>query len=302
MVYRGEPADSRTRSVVVADAETQNKPKRRGEAKVSDAANLKRAPTHTMLDSPRISGRRLAEYMAASPIRQRTIIRDTKFRPVEPEISYDEGYQLIGDMLSEGPLVTSALREAAEDFHDRMDVRGIRERIAYDLIGDMFEWLAEERPEFGLPDVERFDDSRAWGQGGEFRMGGVVVDPEVHFRLRKMKRNAAGVGVVSLRYSKSGPVNDTVAEWQAALLYGYLLETVDDEGLRPDPDLCILLDLRSGIAHPAPGRAKTLFKQMEAACASIAERWPAIKPPDRAVVGDVRDLAGVRVVEQEIPF
>ena len=298
----------------VADTDTSGQTRRKGGAKLSQSASRgmdrKERPrakastrvTHTVLDTPRISARRLAEYMAASPIRQRTLIRDTKYRSVDPEISYDPGFQILGDMLAEGPLVTSALRDAAEDFHDRMDVRGIRERIAYDLIGDMFEWLAEERPDFGIPDVERFDDSRAWGRGGEFEVEGVVIDPEVYFRLRKAKRNAAAVGCVTLRYSKSGPTDETVAEWQSALLYGYLLDTVDEEetGLRPDPDLCIVLDLRTGIAHPAPGRAKTLFKQMQAACATIAERWPNIAPPDRAVVGQAVDVPPPP--SDEIPF
>ena len=259
------------------------------------------AVTHTQLESPRLSNRRLAEYMAASPVRQRTLIRDTKYRSVEPEISYSEGFTLLGDMLAEGDLVTATLREAAEDFHDRMDVRGIRERIGYNLTGDMFDWLADERPDMGLPEADHYDDSRSWGRGGAWEVEGVVVDPEVYFRLARPRRGYRSVGAVTLRYSKTGPLDPTVAEWQSALLHGYLSDTIEGDTLRPDTDLCVTLDLRSGTAHPAPGRARTLMTQMRAALATIAERWPNIAPPDGAVVGEPSD-APTPATEPVIPF
>ena len=241
--------------------------------------------THLALPTPQISARRLADYMSASPIRQRTLIRDTKYRTVEPEISYAEGFGILGEMIADGPLVTDVLKDAADHFYDRMDIRGTRERIRLDLIGDLFEWLADHRPDFQLPiEADRYDTSRLWGRGGEFQLGGVLIEPEVHLRLRKMKRNAAGVGVVTLRYSKNTPLDPEVAEWPSALLLGYLNATVDDEGLRPDPDLCLTLDLFTGTAHPAPGRSKTLLNQMEAACRTITERWPNIAPPPKAVL------------------
>ena len=255
-----------------------------------------------MLDSPRLSLRRLAEFMAASPVRQRSLIRDTKYRSVEPEISYGEGFALIGDMLADGDLATQTLREAAEDFHDRMDVRGIRERIAYDLIGGMFDWLADERPDLQLPDAERYDDGRTWGRGGAWEVEGVTLDPDVHLRLAQARRGYRAVGAVTLRYSKSGPLDPVIAQWQASGLHGYLSDTLEGEALRPDPDLCIALDLRTGIAHPAPGRARTLMSQMRAACATIAERWPNIAPPKGAVVGQPSDAPTPSPAPDAIPF
>jgi hypothetical protein len=44
------------------------------------------------------------------------------------------------------------------------------------------------------------------------------------------------------------------------------------------------LDAYMGKCHEAPGNAIYLFKEMKAACASISERWPAIKPPKNAVL------------------
>ena len=258
--------------------------------------------THIELARPRLTNRRLAEYMAASPVRQRTLIRDTKYRKVEPEITYHEGFAVIGDMLADGDLATSALSDAAEDFHDRMDVEGFRERLRLDLIGDMLDWLAEHRSPLVLPDADRLDDSRTWGRGGTWEVAGVTVDPQIYFRLARSRRGFRSVGAATLRYSKSGPTKPDVAQWQSALLHGYLADTITDDTLRPDPDLCLTLDLRISTSHPAPGNARTLMKQMEATCASISERWPNIAPPDRAVIGTAADVPRPQVQEQAIPF
>ena len=240
--------------------------------------------THFVVERPRMSARRLAEYMVASPVRQRTLVRDTKYRTVEPEISYAEGFEILGEMIADGELSTDTLKDAADDFYDRMDVRGARERIRLDLIGDLFEWLGDHRPDFDLPDdAERYDTSRTWGRGGGFGLGGVEIDPEVHLRLRRVRRNVH-LGLVTLRYSKSGPLDVDVALWQSSLLHGYLAATLEDDGARAAPDLCLTLDLRTGAAHAAPGDARTRVRHMEAACASIAERWPAVAPPPKAVL------------------
>ena len=49
-------------------------------------------------------------------------------------------------------------------------------------------------------------------------------------------------------------------------------------------ELCITLDAYTGTCHEAPGKAVYLFKEMKAACETLAERWPAIKPPKSAIL------------------
>lgn len=75
-----------------------------------------------------------------------------------------------------------------------------------------------------------------------------------------------------------------VADYQSAAILGLLCMIADEEQAEPDKALCLTFDVQSGILHPAPGNAKTLWENTKAACASIAERWPAIKAPDNAVL------------------
>ena len=262
--------------------------------------------THIELTQPRLTNRRLAEYMAASPIRKRTLIRNTKYRKADPEVSYAEGFAVIGDMLADGDLVTTRLSDAAEDFHDRMDVDGYFDRLRIDLTGDMFDWLADHRTPLKLPDADRFDDSRTWGRGGSWSVEGVTLDPEIYLRLSRLRRGFKTVGAATLRYSKSGALKPAksdigVADWQSALIHGYLTDTITDDTLRPDPALCLTLDLRAGHAHPAPGNSVTLMQHIAATCASISERWPNIPPPDNAIIGTAADIPAPRP-EPSIPF
>jgi hypothetical protein len=42
--------------------------------------------------------------------------------------------------------------------------------------------------------------------------------------------------------------------------------------------------IRRRVWHEAPTDSVSRFKNMEAACASIAERWPNVAPPPNAVL------------------
>jgi hypothetical protein len=43
------------------------------------------------------------------------------------------------------------------------------------------------------------------------------------------------------------------------------------------------MDAYTGLAHSAPTNAVYLFKEMQAACLSIAERWAVIQAPKGAI-------------------
>lgn len=45
-----------------------------------------------------------------------------------------------------------------------------------------------------------------------------------------------------------------------------------------------VMDAVTGTCHDAPSNAIYLFNEMKAACATITERWPAIKPPKSAIL------------------
>lgn len=87
-----------------------------------------------------------------------------------------------------------------------------------------------------------------------------------------------------LRYGKNKALSAAVGGWQSAGIYGYLRTLEEAEKTEAERALCITLDAVTGKCHDAPGNAVYLFNDMKAACATINERWPAIKPPKKAIL------------------
>jgi hypothetical protein len=91
------------------------------------------------------------------------------------------------------------------------------------------------------------------------------------------------MGAAMLRYAKGLPLKPQVADWQSAAIFAFIKERLSTDGVEPDLALCITVDCQAGVAYPAPTNSVTRFKNMKAACATIADAWPAIKPPHGAV-------------------
>ncbi len=117
------------------------------------------------------------------------------------------------------------------------------------------------------------------------KVNGVKVKFSPHLLLaRKDKTNKQRNGAFMLRYAKGQPLNPEVGGYQSAAAFGMLKEYLAEEGTEPDKSICVTLDAFSGELYPAPGKTVSMFADMKAACASIAERWPNIPPPKNAVI------------------
>jgi hypothetical protein len=107
---------------------------------------------------------------------------------------------------------------------------------------------------------------------------------KILFRLRlTTKTNEVRIGGGMVRYAKNRPLNPETAAWQSSLLLGYLDLINADPGEVPEGKLCVTVDAFAGKSYSAPGDALSRFKNMRAACESIAERWDNVKPPDGAI-------------------
>lgn len=110
----------------------------------------------------------------------------------------------------------------------------------------------------------------------------VVYNPDVAV-ARTTIRNTRKVGGIFLRYAKNDELPEVAAGFQSAFAFGFLKANPFEPEAEPEHKLCITIDGNSGRVTEAPSKAGYLWKEMEAACADIAERWPLIQPPPNAV-------------------
>lgn len=236
--------------------------------------------THRQIARPQVSARYLADFMAASERGRRSIVEGCKFRPIARVVQHSEARNIIGTFLRDGKDDQNELVERARRLRDRMASDDF-EREVLDHNADYVERFAKVAPGLALPAAEMLPP----GACPPLSLKGTIVTVDISFRMRRLTRtNKARVGAGSLRYAKGKALSPEVAAWQSAFLMGYLGQEVLDDGTSPEHMLCLTVDAYAGVCHPAPTDAVRRFKNMEAACASIAERWDNIPPPLGAVL------------------
>lgn len=235
--------------------------------------------THRKVKQPQISARYLADYMAASETAKRTIVRNCKFQPIARVVQHDEAKVFISKFIRERNPDIGPLTEEARRLRQRMADSDF-DRDLFDHNADYIDRFAKVYPSLNLPEA----DLLAPGKAPAIALNGVKVTAEIQFRIRRLtKTNKVRLGAAMLRYAKGKPLPASVGEWQSAFVFGYLRLTDTEEGAEPEHDLCLTIDAYSGAIHPAPTNSTRRFQHMEAACATIAERWPNIPPPPNAV-------------------
>ena len=237
-------------------------------------------PTHQEVKSPKISARKLAEFMAGSDIRGRTLVTESKYRPIARIIQHNEAKAAIGSFIRNGSYDEDALRLKETELRGRHAGTDF-ERNLYDHNADYIARFLKVRGQLDLPDAEII----APGETPAIQLNGVRVTFDLAFRLQRMTRtNKLKSGAGALRYQKGKASKPSDAEWHAALIHGYLMATGVEEPGEPETSLCLAVDAYAGKVYPAPTDAVTRFKNAAAACANIAERWDNIPPPNGAIL------------------
>lgn len=236
--------------------------------------------THRLVKEPQISSRFLADYMAASDVRRRTILQSCKYPAIARVIQHNEAKLQIGKYLREGTGDPKILHDEAIRLRSRMASDDF-ERDLFDHNADYLDRFAKVSEIIDLPAGDRL----APGQCSAISREGVKITPDVLFRFRRLTpSNKVRVGIATIRYAKGKPLKQDIAEWQSAFLFGYIGFLDEEEGAEPDRKLCITIDGHSGACFTAPSNTTTRLKNMDAACAGIAERWDNISPPNNAVL------------------
>jgi hypothetical protein len=236
--------------------------------------------THRMVNEPKISARYLADFMAASDVRRRSIVRGCKYQPIARIVQHDEAKSTISKFLRDGDGNTATLTEKAEVLRNRMADSDF-DRDLLDHNADYIDRFAKVFPDLALPNVEFHPP----GKAHPIELNGVKVTTEMQFRLRRLtKTNKIRVGGAAFRYAKGKSLPTEVAHWQSAFMLGYLHQTVTEPEAEAEGKLCLTIDAGGGVCHSAPSDAVSRFNNMEAACATISEWWPNIAAPEGAVI------------------
>ena len=179
------------------------------------------------------------------------------------------GVEGVGDLQNKANFVRNKLSD--DDFEADLN----------DHNADYIEQFIASIPNVALPNADRLPTKSF----EPLLLNGVRVtfNPQILFR-RVTKTNKIKSGALMLRYGKNKTLPSAIGGWRSAGIYGYLRTLEEAEKTEAERPLCITLDAFTGACHEAPSNAVYLFNEMKAACATINERWPAIKPPKKAIL------------------
>lgn len=242
---------------------------------------MSESPTHRLVKTPKVNSRYLSDYMVASERARRTIIRDCKYRKIARAIQHDRAKAFITNALRSGSLSTSALQEEGQRLHDMMSDTDF-ERDTLDINGDFLIAYGDAFSMETFPKTAEIADAPTEFQ---ININGVDFNPDIRFGVQRVTRtNRLRTGLGTIRYAKNKPLDDETGAYQSSALFGCrkMLDVQDETA--PEEKLCLTLDCATGRFIPAPTDATRRFQNMEAACATIAERWENIEPPENAVI------------------
>jgi len=235
--------------------------------------------THTLVKKPSLNVRYLADYMAASEQLRRSILRSCKYRSTARMIQHIEAKSVITNYIKSGDSDPAILVEKAKKIQEKMTADQFEEDTNKHNAGYVARF-AQVVSELKLPVCE----IQPGGKFIDIDLNGVSVrfDPALTL-IRTTKTNKVKRGAVMLRYQKDKPLAEATGDFQSAAMLGLLKLIYAEDGTEPEGALCLTLDAQCGKVYPAPGKAVYLFKEIQAACQSIAERWDAIAPPPKAI-------------------
>lgn len=236
--------------------------------------------THVLVPDAEITVRYLADYMAASERKRRSIIEGCKYRPLARLLQHKEATITISKAFQSGAPDANELKTKAEFIRNKL-ATGDFDALTNEANADYVQKFSEVVASIKLPEAEILP-------GKVFpalKVHGVKVRFSPHLLLRRIdKTNKQRSGAFMLRYAKGKALNPDVGGYQSAAAFGLLKDYLAEEGAEADKSICVTLDAFSGTLYPVPGSAVTMFANMAAACQTIGERWPNVPPPKGAIL------------------
>jgi hypothetical protein len=236
--------------------------------------------THVLAPEPEMDVRYLADYMAGSDRRRRNILTDAKWRPRARLMQHREAKAVIVNALAKGHATKAFFEERAHFIRNKIATDDF-DALTNEANADYLKQFSKVVEAIDLPGVE-FHTGKTYVLG---KTEGLKVPFVTNLTLRRItKTNKVTTGSLMLRYSKGRALPKKVADYQSAIIHGLLGTCAIEDGAQLDRSLCLVLDGFLGASYCAPSNSVTLFKNTLAACATIADAWPNVKPPLGAIV------------------
>jgi hypothetical protein len=109
--------------------------------------------THQEVKEPEISVRYLADFMAASERKRRSIVEGCKYRPIARLVQHKEATLTISEAIRSGPLSSQALKEKADFIRSKLADDDF-EALTNEVNADYVEKFSEIVANIKLPDAD----------------------------------------------------------------------------------------------------------------------------------------------------
>ena len=236
--------------------------------------------THVVVAVPEMDARQLADYMAGSDRKKRSVLTDCKYRPIARLMQHKEARTFVASTLRSGEKNPQAIIEKADFVRSKIATNDF-ESATNEANADFIQRFGDIVKDIELPDAEILPGKVF----PKLVVNGVKIRFSPSLRFRRLTRtNKVKIGGLMLRYAKGKALAPPVGEYQSALIFGLIDESREEQAAEADKSLCLTLDVITGTMFVAPSRSTSMYANTKAACQSIAEQWPNLPPPKGAVL------------------
>jgi hypothetical protein len=239
-------------------------------------------PHYRYRASPKLSANQIAEYLTASPPRRKTIIQSAKFPKTSVVAKYSKARDGLGEFLADNTRSLNRLAQTADFLDKRQNRPGASDWVKQDsrLSLEALDVFQRSYNKLGLP---KLACRSVIGPLPSMPVGpmkiGVSIDLTTHRPVMSGKDHVGGLVFLFSKGESSGKNRIERCKIISGLIFVYVTRHLGTLG-DADRKLCFALDVLQGVGYQPPGTFAQKMKQVEEACAEIADRWPNIEPPD----------------------
>lgn len=223
---------------------------------------------------PRLSVNKLGEYLIAGPARRHRIIYDAKFPSDVIVPFYTPAEEAIAQFIAGGMHDISTLENRIRTLGQShaqtvWDQRRINSNIdAIESFMNMVDAL----------DLRGATPILGAHKAPVVTFNGVDISVRPEITLEGVGvRGVPIVGGLKLHFPKANPLDARAGGYVSAMLHCFSADHLPDKGTA-DGRLCMLVDVSAGRVYPGSISTKQKVRDLQAACAEIASRWPTIQP------------------------